>query len=276
MVPSYYGFTANSQRAYYRSDLGNTSLGDTLYAVDLTNPTARGVEVYPRTPSGLDVFYIRPGGGNGAGVVVSGDLEVNSLNELYYFDLSAPFPQAPASHKISGLMQPNGDISSYIDYAVSPNFEWVVFTADNVIDTLDQAYLVDLRGETPSAPTLISLATTDTLLDITNIYWSPASNWVALTGSPYTSGVIEALGVNISNGPPYEPVRLNAPMSGSEDINVPVIWRSDGGGIFYEGDHGNPAVEQAWWVDVNNPGVSVQLTNVPTNGDVFWIEAQGQ
>ncbi|MCB9650721.1 MAG: putative Ig domain-containing protein [Deltaproteobacteria bacterium] len=276
IAPMYFGFSTDGTRAYYYGDGGDTALGDALYTVDLTNATARGVPVFAPPPSNAqDTIYVRPL--TGARVALMGDLEASSVNELYVFDLAGPVPQDVTQAKVSGVMQPNGDILSYTDFEVSPDRRYVAFTADRDIEGLDAAYLVDVSGPTPLPAVIISPPdNTDVNLDVFNMYWAGASNWIALYGDLRMDAVNEVWGVDVSAGPPYTPVMLNPPLGSTEDINSPIVWRADGGGIIYEADEGAASVDEAWWVDVRNPGVSVRLTNVPTNGDVLYIKRQGE
>lgn len=276
VAPTYSDFTKDGNWIYYFGDAGNTAQGDTLYAVDTRVPNAVGVPVFNAPASNAqDIFYVRKG--PGSTVIAMGDIEVSSLNELYAFDLASPFPVEPGGAKVSGLMQPNGDVSSYTDFEISPDGNYVVFTADKDIDGHDAAYLVDLRpGATPGPVQISDNTIADINLDVFNIYWSPASNWVALYGDLVINSDNEVYGVNVAAGPPYTQVTLSAPLISGSDVNSPVIWRGDGGGIIYEADHEQSSQDEAWWVDVTNPGVATRLTSVPTNGDVFVIKTQGQ
>ena len=273
-LPQLFGFTRDGNYAWYISGGFSGSASDAIFAVRTNMPGATGTLVHDRQSDiNKDFFYVRPA--MGSMLVAMGDADVSSQNELFLFDLAQTLPQTVSSSKISGMMQVNGDIGSWTDFEVSPDGRWVVFTADKDVEGHEAAYAVNLMTRSP-ATQLTPSNITDPDLDVSRVYWAPASNWVALWGDLRVNNLLEVTAVDVAGGPPYNIIEMGPNVTGNSDVNSPIIWRADGGGVVYEADLDVVFQDEAYWVDVGNPSTAVRMTNSPTNGDVFFIKRQGQ
>lgn len=264
-----FGYTSDGQFIWYLS--GDFTFGDSLYALSATSPTATGTRLHGQlTNPNQDIFDVFPAAGSL--LVARGDIDIDNVNELFLFDASLPGPQDISSAKFSGQFQPGGDVFSVW---VSPNGQYVGFIADRENEGHNAAYLYDVvaRGSSPR----ISLpGVTNSSLDVFSLWWSPASNWVAIYGDVRLGSVNEVWAVNAAAGAPYPSVKLGPDLPSGRSINAPIVWRGDGGGVLYEADIGASFVDEAYWVDINSPGEAVRVTNVPSGGDIFYIKRQGQ
>lgn len=277
--PRYFGFTRDGMYGYYTS--GDFSVqGDTLFSVDLSNPTAVGVPVHTSiTNPNQDLRYPRLA--TGTQVVMQGDAAIDNVSELFMFDLAGPFPQPIAAARVSGTMQPGGDVGSYLDFEVSEDGTKLVFTADRITEGHDAAFFQDLVNPMPEPIQLSPESITDPNLDLFGLVISPDGNRVAFYGDMRLNGVNEVWGASLL--PPYEWQQLGPQFPSSSDVNVsftsnftpPLLWRGDGGGVIFEADIGASSRDEPYYVDWNDPGVAVRLApNIPANGDNTFMVGQ--
>ncbi len=125
-----YEFTPDEERVVFVVDMGRTYPDFAVFSVPFTGTGADAVEISGPMGSGGAVyafitrFKISP---DGQQVIYRADQDTDEVYELYLVPIAGP---QGASVKISGHMQPDGDLVFEPLYGFSPDGQWVTYVAD--------------------------------------------------------------------------------------------------------------------------------------------------
>ncbi len=168
-------------------------------------------------------------------------------------------------YKLSGAMQPNGDIESF---EISPDSQYVVFTADQESDEVFDLYSVASAGGTPIR--LSSLRATAGQPEYIESYAiSPDSKRVVFIGSQNEAGLLELYSVPIM-GPASAVTKLNRTLPEDADLWAFSI-SPDSKKVVYSADQDNAKTNEIYAVPIAGPAsAGIKLNDTVVNGGSLY------
>ncbi len=228
-VNGIFQWTPDSRAIIYNADFSGTTSEDNFYWVDLSGPT-------PGTPmqlnvalpanadcyssSGTDFGYGWSISPDGTKVVILCEMELDNARWPYIVDISGTFPGEPMrAIDLSPLA------GRYVDKVRwSPDSTHIVFYGDLVTASgAEELFMADVSGPLPAPTQLIAPAVSTGQEMYTSPYhfaaFSPDMTKVFFIGDFATDGYYELWQVDISNGAPYQRVRVHPPFTqSSQDV----------------------------------------------------------
>ncbi len=282
-VDEHWAVSPGGMSVFYIAD-GTRDNAFGIYYVDLsgTLPTA-GVQWSNTTSSGLNADDAR-WSPDGTKLLVYGDLASSSAEELFLLNTTDPMPQELV--KVSGTP---GNTSLEVgtdflrDYGFSPDSSKVFYIADQVVNGMDQLFMVGISGAGRGPPMLVSPVPpgNSTAMDVNSFRVSPDSSKVAFHGDLTISGGdwIYVADVSNASAPGAANLIFAQPPNGNQDTFLDeYAWTADGTSIVFRGDVG--ATDNAFNVfksDVSGtaPYTAVQVgPTLPSNGDIHRFVRQ--
>lgn len=181
------------------------------------------------------------------------DVEADEQYGLYFTDVCGA-PTTPVAVSPTGVV--NGDVSQINDLVqLSPNGRFAAFVGDFTTDDVDDLYVVDLDATVPTAINLSNLSAT---ADVTDLFWSPASNRIVYIADAFFDGKEELFYVNLTNPmSPGAPVPISPAMATPDNDVVAnsVVWSPDGLRLAFRADATANDVFGLYAVNTTNPAL---------------------
>lgn len=189
-------------------------------------------------------------------VLYSADLEADDVIDLYLVDISGDQPGP--SVKVNAPLQASGDIASF---AFSPDGNWVAYRADQAVDDLYEAYVVDISGDEPAAPVKVNgplLATGD----VTSFAFSPNSELLAVLQDRTNEAVDDLYVVELAS--PGAGVRVNPALLAGRSVEADYAFSADSSELYYRADQLTADVVELFVSDVSDgtPAVPVEVSQI--------------
>jgi len=237
--------SADGTRIIYRADRDTDNAYEAYY-VDFNgaSPTTpiKLNDALPSTAAEIDNVYISDDGNT---VVFRGDMDTYDIWECYYVDLSGASPEDPV--KMNGALVASGDVWQVL---LSPDGSTVVYRADEVDDSVQELYLVDLSTGTPTTPVMISQDLSSPQAVSTAVF-SGDGNSVIYTADVITDNAFDLYYVNIGGDTPTAPVLLNQTLPTGGDVQSSYLGLSSAGdAVVYWADQDTNNVNEAYLVPI--------------------------
>jgi Tol biopolymer transport system component len=205
---------------------------------------------------------------NGLYLLFRADKDIIDADELYVVFTGNPTPGAPVN--ITALPA-TGDVTGPTQYAWSPDSKWVAFVADKDTDAVNELYLVDLGGTTPSAPIKASgTMVAGGAVVAGSILFSPTATGLVYEADQDTDAVEELYWVSLSGTTPAPARKLSGTMLVASD-SLTAKWFRDGTLLAYRTDAEADTVYELFMSALTSgtPSAPVKMNSeLPALGDV--------
>lgn len=195
-----FAITPDGTRAVFIADFTTAGVKE-VYVVDLTAAPPTAVAINPTgwgTTNDATDLRISPDGNR---VAFRADGEANDQFDLYVADITPPFV-ANNGVRVSTGMPATGAVAA-ADYDFSPDSQFIVYLADQLVDEQNELFAVDLTGTVPGAPARISPALpADTNADVQDGFsWLPAGRTVVYFAEVDAASDYALLATDLSAAP---------------------------------------------------------------------------
>lgn len=243
-----WAFSPDGSQIAYVADQ-DTDIWYELYLADVSAaPTATKIVTVGGTS-----FDVETSSGNllwspdSAKVYVLGDLTTDAVYELYEVNVSTA-----AMQKVSGTMVTSADVSTS-GFSLSPNGKRLAYESDQEFNDSTSVYVVDVSGATPSTPVRVSHPPTNTALDVFEAVWSPDSQRILFRGDMEFDLINELYVVDATSTNP-SPLKLNATLPASADVESNYQWTPDGRAVIFRADADVNDTIELWRVRISSAG----------------------
>jgi hypothetical protein len=163
---------------------------------------------------------------------------------------------------LNGPLVAGGNVSS--TFAISPDGDWVVYRADELVDNEFRLFSVDISGATPGAPTEVSgLTDPDADADFSDFGFSPNGRWLAFIGD--ANNEEDALfAVDFDGG--FARSRLSPVLNDSALDVFEFAWSPNSRRVALRGDLDVDLDTELYVADTEIPGSTIQLNPEPQTG----------
>jgi len=213
-------------------------------------------------PSGDAIFYL-------ADAIAAGRVE------LWRAPIGPLGLGTPAA--VSGTLVTGSAVKAF---TISEDGAWLAFAGDKDTDDVDELYLVDLRGATPSAPVKASgamIAAGDLVANLGGFGFAPDSKKLVYRADATTDGVLELWYVSLASGAPAAAVRLHGPLpTTAADVNT-FLWSQDGRRLAFQGDLDVANRDELYVVDTSGaaPGATQKASGALVSGGSVFSSTTG-
>ena len=219
-------WTPDSRAIVYNADF-DIAFQDELYWVDVSGTTpGTPVRLVPAMPTNgdcgwtsIDHNYYWSVSPDGTRLAALCEAEMDNARYLYTWDISGTVP-GPMERAVENAPTIN---RYFLNMRWSPDSQWISFVADLNTDNAEELFLVDMSGTFPKPVTTLSTTMANATYEVyTGAYhshmWSPNSQMIAWTQEiAPVNGPYNLMMADLSQGPPYQAVQVNAPYSSTSD-----------------------------------------------------------
>jgi Tol biopolymer transport system component len=198
-----------------------------------------------------------------------GDFRVDGVSELFVVDLFQGFASGP--QVASGPQGANGDV---LDFVWSPDSSRLLYSSDELVDGVNELFVVDVSGATPGpaapvSPILPAFGDVSTQ----DFWWSPDGRWALMLADVAVDGDLELWAADLGGALPAPAVPLHPPLPVGSDVDDGLVFVPDGSAVIFLADLDAPDDHNLYLVDLSGagPGPAVRLNRaLPAGGDVSF------